>query len=245
MGATTHLRDVGARSARGLLREYNADHFVVAELDRNVSIRASNMRGLEPIVRAQGTLMMVASAVSSRGSGSLASRAKLGALLEYAADRLPWHLHDAKRPQLLRRFASALARSERAQRETCLSRHAAPLPTATGLVFVDDAGLFAVRSGATRCYRAHEGSVECLDRPADLVVPASDQHPEVEAHYREVASGDRLLLCTHGVWRVVPRPAIERILRESEDAREASNELLLEVRRAGGRDDATVVAALV
>lgn len=245
VGATAHLRDIAARSARGLLREYNADHFVVAELDRTVAVHAANLRLEERVNRAHGTLMAVASGVGRRGSGSLSSGAKLGAVLDHAADCLPWNLRDSKIEPLLERFAIALARSERARREICLARHATPLPTSAGIVFVNGNGLFSARSGATRCYRLHDGTMECLDVPADLVIPASGDEPEVEAHYRGIAPGDRLLLCTRGVWQWVPDLTIGQLLHGAEDARAASNALLLEARHAGGRDDATAVVAFL
>jgi protein phosphatase len=245
VGAATHLRDVGARSARGLLREYNADHFVVAEVDRSVTVFAANLRLPEPIIRAQGALLAVASGVGRRSSGSFASSAKLGALLDYTADYLPWHLGESNRELLLERFAAALARSERAQRQICLSRQGTPLPTSAGIVFANGDGLFSARSGDTRCYLLHGPAMERLDVPADLVITESGEDPAVEARYRSVREGDRLLLCTKGVWRWVPDPAIEQILRDAHQARGASDALLVEARRAGGRDDATAVVAFV
>ena len=56
-----------------------------------------------------------------------------------------------------------------------------------------------------------------------------------------VRSGDRLLLCTDGVTGMIDDAAVETILRETEDPRDAADRLVAAAVSAGGEDNATAV----
>jgi PPM family protein phosphatase len=56
-----------------------------------------------------------------------------------------------------------------------------------------------------------------------------------------LAAADRLLLCSDGVTGMIDDAAIEGILRESEDPREAADNLVAAAVSAGGEDNATAV----
>jgi serine/threonine protein phosphatase PrpC len=81
--------------------------------------------------------------------------------------------------------------------------------------------------------RKHENTLtRCLGaRPAVQVDLSSSQ----------AAPGDLYLLCSDGLWSVVPEPTILRVLRETSDLGEAAERLVAEANAAGGPDNITVI----
>ncbi|HEY7358748.1 MAG TPA: SpoIIE family protein phosphatase, partial [Ktedonobacterales bacterium] len=69
------------------------------------------------------------------------------------------------------------------------------------------------------------------------------QGPEVEIDTIHVplSAGDRLLLCSDGLWETLRDPAIEEALRQQPDTARASNELMALAKGRGGLDDITAI----
>lgn len=63
---------------------------------------------------------------------------------------------------------------------------------------------------------------------------------EVDLVQHDVAVGDRVLLCTDGLWDLVPDDAIQRIVRAT-PPEQATEELVAAANRQGGRDNVTVI----
>jgi protein phosphatase len=57
----------------------------------------------------------------------------------------------------------------------------------------------------------------------------------------DITAGDRLMLCSDGLWEMVRDPHIESILKDSLAPEETCRKLVKEANRAGGRDNITVV----
>ncbi len=56
-----------------------------------------------------------------------------------------------------------------------------------------------------------------------------------------LAGVDRILLCTDGLWSAVPDPVMCRLLYDAPDPQSASERLVEQANRAGGRDNVTAV----
>jgi serine/threonine protein phosphatase PrpC len=69
------------------------------------------------------------------------------------------------------------------------------------------------------------------------------QGPEVEIDTTRVplSPGDRLLLCSDGLWEALRDPAIEEVLRQHADTAQASSKLVTLAKKQGGLDDITAV----
>jgi PPM family protein phosphatase len=81
--------------------------------------------------------------------------------------------------------------------------------------------------------RRHESTLtRCLGARPEVVVDL--------ACARRVP-GDLFLLCSDGLWSVVPETTITRILRETADLGEAAEQLVAEANAAGGPDNITAV----
>jgi protein phosphatase len=137
--------------------------------------------------------------------------------------------------------------------------------TITAVLIVGD--LCAVANvGDSRTYLLREGSLEQITQDhslvASLVAANMIQADEVRSHpqrsqiYRtlgeraEVAidvyelnlrEGDRLLLCSDGLWEMVLDPEIQQAMQQATNPQEASDRLIEAANLAGGEDNISVV----
>jgi len=61
----------------------------------------------------------------------------------------------------------------------------------------------------------------------------------------QVTPGDRILLCSDGLWSMLPDPRLAAILRQSASPEEACERLIAEANQAGGKDNITAVVGFV
>ena len=78
-----------------------------------------------------------------------------------------------------------------------------------------------------------------------LTLPASqdgmgEQPLHLDMDYVRIASGDRFLICSDGLYREIPEPTIHRIL-ETEDIHDCNQALRAAALAAGGGDNITSV----
>lgn len=126
--------------------------------------------------------------------------------------------------------------------------------------------LVVAQVGDSRAYLLHDGSMQQLTRDhsyvADLVEAGritpeearfhpqrsvitralgSDPHMQPDLYEINVQTGDRLLLCSDGLYSMVDDYAIESILAGSLDPQAAAEELVAAAIEAGGHDNVTVI----
>jgi serine/threonine protein phosphatase PrpC len=63
----------------------------------------------------------------------------------------------------------------------------------------------------------------------------------VDIFFQELQPGDRLLLCSDGLWEMVHDPFIEDVLLERFDPQQACDKLLDLANMAGGEDNISVI----
>lgn len=68
---------------------------------------------------------------------------------------------------------------------------------------------------------------------------------ETETHRQVVQNGDRFLLCSDGLFKVVEDETIRHVLRRAANAKSACDECIERALKAGGPDNIAVVAAFV
>lgn len=67
----------------------------------------------------------------------------------------------------------------------------------------------------------------------------------VDIHHAMLQSGDIILICSDGLWGMVPDEQMTNLLQQTNSIEEAANALLFDANRAGGEDNISVAIAQV
>ena len=138
--------------------------------------------------------------------------------------------------------------------------------TVTAVGVVDGDRLAVVNVGDSRTYLLRDAELIQLTedhsfvqeavRSGQLTQPQAESHPrrsqltralgvaadvEVDVEVLEPRTGDRLLLCSDGLWDEVGDDAITMVLTNHATPEEAAAQLVLWAKEAGGRDNITVI----
>jgi protein phosphatase len=161
--------DVAGRTDQGHQRARNEDQFVVADLERLVTIRQSSVskHGDPPwAVGGQGLLLAVADGMGGHPGGDVASSVAIDALVQYATWLMPWISgSDDRSRAVLDDFGTALRLCERrvrrvSRREGQLKEHE-PGTTLTA-AYIAWPSMFVIHAGDTRCYLLRQGIIAQL-----------------------------------------------------------------------------------
>ena len=146
------------------------------------------------------------------------------------------------------------------------SRELRGMATTAVAVLVDEAAVTLAHVGDSRAYRLRQGAISRLTRDhswveeqiqaGTLTEAAARRHPwrnvvtralsgaadlDVEIQELRLEPGDRILLCTDGVFSVLSDERIGRILGDGADLDDVCNALIEETNEGGGPDNATAV----
>ena len=133
---------------------------------------------------------------------------------------------------------------------------------------IDGRQLVIAQVGDSRAYLLHQGSLQQLTRDhsvvADLIEAGKitkeearthqwrsyitralglDPHMKPDLYEIDVAEGDRLLLCSDGLYSMIEDRDIQRILKNCTTPQECADALVAAALDAGGADNVTVVVA--
>jgi len=131
---------------------------------------------------------------------------------------------------------------------------------------IDDNSLHVCHVGDARCYVAGRENLEQLTTDHSVIVAygkkisagnTSELTPpprqvitraigfpfpeDPEYHYRTINPGNRILLCSDGLWSMINNQQIQKILNSAETPAQASETLVLKANEAGGTDNITAV----
>ncbi len=246
----------------GLIRRSNEDHIL---LRRSLANRGSEQLevSVSEVAKQGSTLCAVADGIGGEAGGAVASR--------LALVTLDSSFHEALRPsgtrqELIDAVRSAAERANDAVLETAGSepRLARMGCTLTGVCLHTD-GYLVFNAGDSRVYRFRRGSLECLTRDdsmASLVVEAGAMTAEEAARSpightltnclgsrefqltvqeRAWRAGDRLLVCSDGLYDMVSDRRIREILDRRGLLEQQSEDLVEKALANGGRDNISVI----
>lgn len=125
---------------------------------------------------------------------------------------------------------------------------------------------FIANVGDSRTYLLREGRLEQVTRDHSIVARLAEvgiirpedvrthprrneiyrslgqqPHVDVDLFTRTLRKGDRLILCTDGLWEMVPDDEIRRIVESARTPQEACDVLVAAANQAGGEDNITVI----
>lgn len=221
----------------------------------------------------QGRLLIVADGIGGHGGGELASAITIDAMAHYAFETMPWALGESpcSLDELSQGLRDAVAKAQARVRRVAKRKNVAPdLGTTLTMAYVAWPHLHLVHVGDSRAYLLREGRLHRLTRDhtmAQRLVDDAALTPEeaarsylshvlvnavgggsdeldVELHRLRLEMDDQLLLCTDGLYDMVPDAVIAEHLRRTDAPVDAVvHGLLHAANEAGGRDNVTVVLA--
>lgn len=220
-----------------------------------------------------GYVMMVADGMGGAAGGEVASRMAISTLVNIVLDVPDWimKLDDERAGELMNRAVNYYRKvdsvlAERAQAEPEL----AGMGTTMTVGYSIATDLFIAHVGDSRVYLHRDNDLRQLTRDhthAQAMLEAglikrddvathrlrnvltnalgagAERDVDVDFHRLELASGDRLLLCTDGLTEMVPDEQIADFLQRGKPPDATCADLVERALERGGRDNVTVVVA--
>lgn len=227
---------------------------------------AARWTGAQHAQAQQFGLFLVADGMGGHADGRAASRQAIQAMIDYMLPRLSGNtpMSDEAFRQLL---SDGVQNANLAVHNRNLEAHADMGTTTTAALVVGTTAYVAnVGDSRTYLYRQEQGlrkvtmdhSVVASLVEAGIIQPDDIYtHPkrnqiyrnlgekpvvEVDTFKEEMQPGDRLLLCSDGLWDMVRDPAIQQILsKPTSDLDRVSQDLIEAALRGGGEDNVTVI----
>lgn len=262
----THQLVVFGLSDRGLQRENNEDHFMVADLTRKMIGAHDNQLRPELFhhdIGARGTMLMVADGLGGHEGGEIASQLAVDtvaqALVDTAEQDMPVH------EQIMRAVDMAHEAICKYHGASGRTRHMASTLTA---VHVGHGVMTIAQVGDSRAYRFSEGKltlltddqtiVHMMQKKGMLTPEEAQNHPHRNIILQALGQdksvmpeiqtlpfhhNDCLLLCSDGLSSYVEHERIEAIMASGEDEHMRCRHLIEAANAAGGADNVTVLLA--
>ena len=256
---------------RGLVRDGNEDHFLIARVNKSIDVRQTSLPSAavahEFGTAMGGYLLAVADGVGGRPEGEQASERTLSAMLSYMGRTASCFqsLETSEEHALLEKLEEVV----RGVHTALLAEYGgvtASLPATTlTLVLLAWPRAYHVQVGDSRAYVRRGGRLQRLTRdqnlgefmvslgawtddPARMASTAETLSSAIGGSELEpvvglidLAPGDSLLLCTDGLTKHVSDDEIARALAQSESAEATSRKLVSDALAAGGTDNVTVL----
>lgn len=221
----------------------------------------------------QGRLFIVADGIGGHGGGEVASAVAVDAMAHYAFETMPWVLSrgDCSMDELGDGLRDAMRKAQERIRRVARRKKLNPdLGTTLTMAYVSWPEVFLVHVGDSRAYLFRDGDLHRLTRDhtlaqqlidgnamteeeakhsrlAHVLVNAMGGHSDdltVELHRMELRLGDQLVLCSDGLYDMVPDEGIQAALAQGEMPVETVvGDLIGAANAAGGRDNVTVLLA--
>jgi serine/threonine protein phosphatase PrpC len=167
--------DLCGASDRGHDREENQDHYLIAELERSLRIRNTNLSGLNSLDQAKpfGQVLVVADGIGSRNTAGRASQLVIEGILRHFGRTLGTNVESKTTSpvQVEDHLAAALREGHRLiVRETRAKRSHRGIGTGVTLALICWPQFHLAHVGHTRCYLYRQGQIEPMT--TDHTLPA-------------------------------------------------------------------------
>ena len=260
-------------SDRGQLRSTNEDCFLIAELARTLQVHHSNLPQDKSVFSChRGHVFMVADGMGGHRAGEVASDLSIRSIEEFLLNTLKRfaNLRASDEQRALRDLQHALHQADaRIFEETEKHPEWRGMGTTLTLAFAVNWRLFVAHAGDSRCYLYTGGQLQQLTEDHTMsaemvrqgmispqsqakhpwrnvvtnVLGGTEQGVRAELHSLDLHEADLVLLCSDGLTEMVSDEQIAAILAAETDPQRASERLVSEANRQGGRDNITAIVA--
>ena len=263
--------DVFGLTDRGRVRDGNEDHFLIAQVNRNIAVKQTSLPSAavaQEFGSARGGyLLAVADGVGGRSEGELASERTLSAMLSYMgrAASCFQSLDTDEEHELLAKLEEVV----RGVHDSLVEEYGGvslKLPATTlTMVLLAWPRAYHVQVGDSRAYVRRGGRLQRLTRDQNFgefmtsIGAWTDEKARMASTAETLASaiggseltpvvglidlspGDSLLLCTDGLTKHVSDDEIGAALGQQGSAEETGRKLMSDALERGGSDNITVV----
>ncbi len=255
---------------RGLVRDGNDDHFLIAAVSKSIEVRQTNLPSdaiAHEFAGAGGYLLAVADGVGGRPEGDVASQRTLSAMLSYVGKAATcFQSLDTSAEHALLEKLEAVVREVHAGLVDEYGGITSKLPATTlTLVLLVWPRAYYVQVGDSRAYIRRGGRLQRLTRDQTLgeFMVSLGAWTEEQARTASTAEtlssaiggsdlepvvglidlvpGDSLLLCTDGLTKHVSDDEIAAALTQADSAEATGRKLVSDALADGGTDNVTVV----
>ena len=257
----------------GLKRETNEDHFLIADLHKNLHICDSSVSfgSTELSGATMGKLLLVADGIGGSKAGEFASELAIHEISQHLLNSMHW-LFCPKQPEIeqfvedLKTGAYRTHQAVRRDSEQNPEHHG--MGCTLTVAYLMWPMLYVLHVGDSRCYVLRDGFIQCLTKDQTLAQLLLDsgqlnqteferspyhhilvsaiggsENPEAVVYKTRLLPGDKILLCSDGVNTHLNDEQIESILSQDASPEKICSELIEESKRLGGFDNITAVVA--
>jgi len=242
---------VGGLSDVGRVRELNEDNWHWEPLDGDLALYA------------------VADGMGGHDRGEVASRIAVESLFT-AAHEAAAQLKRRDVSSLQALLRDSVQRANRAVVTTGEKNDSNMGTTLCAALVHKERDAIIANVGDSRAYVVREGNIKQISQDHSLVaylvalgeISADEarNHPsgnilvrsigsvpevEIDVYHLAVKPGDRIVLCSDGLWGEVPDDELERLMRENSNPQEACRALVESANTRGGRDNTTLIVVNV
>lgn len=255
---------------RGLVRQGNDDHFLIAAVSKSIEVRQTNLPSdaiAHEFTAAGGYLLAVADGVGGRPEGDVASQRTLSAMLSYVGKAATcFQSLDTSAEHALLEKLEGVVREVHAGLVDEYGGITSKLPATTlTLVLLVWPRAYYVQVGDSRAYVRRGGRLQRLTRDQTLgefmvsLGAWTDEQARLASTAETLSSaiggsdlepvvglidlvpGDSLLLCTDGLTKHVSDDEIAAVLAQADSAEATSRRLVSDALAGGGTDNVTAV----
>jgi serine/threonine protein phosphatase PrpC len=267
--------DVSGDSDVGCIRSENQDHFLIADLRRQLTIRQTDLpenERDEMFGCCEGNLLIVADGMGGHNGGERASRTAVKSIAHYVLDMMHWFLKLS--PDDEHDFVDELSDSLRVVQDRIWSQSDVSnrgMGTTVTMAYLLWPKMYIVHAGDSRCYLFRAGKLEqlttdhtlaqqMLDAGAMSVEEAAtsrwrhvlwncvgglDERVRPEAIRVQLEVGDTVLLCSDGLNGMIDDQLIASVLNDSHSSADTVDDLILAAKAAGGKDNISAIVCRI
>jgi len=258
---------------RGKVRPSNEDQFTIAELTKTMRVWQTSLPEPSVQAAEEAAhLFLVADGMGGHRAGERASALAVAAIEHFTLNTFRWFFgpDGDEATRALRELERSLDEADtRILDEALQHPELDGMGTTVTMAFHIGPRLCVVHAGDSRAYLHRQGHLHQVTEDhtvtADLVRAGSlrpeqaDNHPlrhvitnvvggndrgvRVQARAINLEGGDRLLLCSDGLYEMVDDERIAEALSSNAEPEAASRQLITLANEAGGRDNITVLIA--
>lgn len=245
---------IGTANATGVERSHNEDALVVL---------TGNFSGQESLP--DFGLYVVADGMGGHRSGEVASSLSVRTVARRLIEQTVLHLFDLDAREDVAPLQEMVRRALEEANQTVVSRVPGGGTTLTAAIVlgeqmtighVGDSRAYVIQNGESKVITRDHSLVERLRELGQLTPEEAATHPQRNVLYRAIGQGANLevdvftlpvprggylLVCSDGLWGVVPDSDLLRIVADAADPQEACDELVRAANSAGGPDNITAV----